>query len=571
MASNPSTTSLSQEQLDSIASALQLSINAHLESLLNERFATLKDSFEERWLSAQKEGWEKTGESMTTLFRSNLPDELRRVLPSIVPSTPNHPEPPILADCHYPGGHPSLRGFIHVIRDTLSSRSTSFPSDPARINWVARHFKPIGSSSNNWWMSLLQENASAQGVLDHYQFSGLPFIIPALSTLDFFIKALVDEFGDKLAHETALKNLQDCRMGNLKIGDFHSHFKSLATLVPDAPESIRIDYYKKALSPSVRRQAILRADWEPAKTLAAKMAIAILAAQQLDEVNGSSHTKPTPLPRNPQIVQIPQDTDAMEVDVISLSASNPSNFPRKFYINECKRQSLCTRCLSSYNDSHRSPTGAATCPNAAASLQNKIEFLKVSKKNMLPRSVPPPASGPPQPVQRAVAAVAPSQPLPQQAQTYPHPIPWGHPYPPFQYGYPPHLPPPHSTYTVPSPPAQPIQPTASVLAVFSEYSDIYSPRYYDLPGANYPSDGQTSQVTELDPGLPADTTSVSAMTFTGSSGSDSRLILSVMLLVGKRLIRAKALIDSGSGGNFISSTFAEEHSLSRPGNSLSSV
>lgn len=299
----------------------------------------------------QKLGWDKAVahvNSILTNIRTQLPEEIRKASPVAL----NLPEPPILSDCFYSGGHPSLRGFIHVVRDTLSSRSTSFSGDSACINWVARHFKPIGGSSNSWWMSLLQENAAAQGVHDHYRFSGLPFVIPPLSSLDLFLKAVVEEFGDKLAQETALKSLQECKMGHLKIGDFNSHFKSLATLVPDAPESIRIDYYKKALSPLVRRQAILRTDWEPAKTLAAKMAIAILAAQQLDEVNGPSHSKNPSSIHIPQMVSVPSETDTMEIDVISLSASNPSNFPRKFYISECKSQSICTRCLSPYNDTH---------------------------------------------------------------------------------------------------------------------------------------------------------------------------------------------------------------------------
>lgn len=238
--------SFSPEQIDSIATALQPSLNAHLESLLAERFTALRTSLDEKLLSNQELGWEKAIEHINTVLaniRTQLPEEIRKASSTAL----NLPEPPILSDCFYSGGHPSLRGFIHVIRDTLSSCAHSFSSDSARINWVARHFKPIGGSSNNWWMSLLQENAAAQGVHDHYQFSGLPFVISPLSSLDHFLKAVVDEFGDKLAHETALKNLQECRMGNLKIGDFNSQFKSLATLVPDAPESIRIDYYKKAL------------------------------------------------------------------------------------------------------------------------------------------------------------------------------------------------------------------------------------------------------------------------------------------------------------------------------------
>lgn len=222
-------------------------------------------------------------------------------------------------------------------------------------------------------MGLLQENAVAQGVRDHYQFSGLPFIIPPLLSLDAFFAAMVEEFGDKLAHETALKNLQNCKMGNMKIGDFNYHFKSLSGLVLDAPESICMDYYKRALSGPIRCQAILRADWASAQTLTAKMSIATLASQQLDEANGVTHSKHLPPHSTNHMISVPQDKDSMEIDVINLSASNPSNFPKKHYVDECKRQKACTRCLSPYNDTHRTASGSATCPNAAASLASKIQ------------------------------------------------------------------------------------------------------------------------------------------------------------------------------------------------------
>lgn len=197
-----------QDQLDSLASAIQPALNTHLESLLNERFAALRTSLDENWAEVQKEWWEKLSAQVHTNreeVRGQLPAEIRKATPAAL----NVPEPMVLSDSSYSGGHPSLRGFIHVVRDTLSTRSNAFPNDTAKINWVARHFKPIGGSSNNWWMGLLQENAVAQGVRDHYQFSGLPFVIPPLLSLDAFLAAMVDEFGDKLAHETALKNLQE--------------------------------------------------------------------------------------------------------------------------------------------------------------------------------------------------------------------------------------------------------------------------------------------------------------------------------------------------------------------------
>lgn len=561
--------SFTPDQLDSLAVAIQPSINNHLEALLNERFSVLRASLDEKWAEVQKEWWTKLSAQVNTNLdnlREQLPDEIRKVTPAALAV----PEPPILSDSSYSGGHPALRGFIHVVRDALSSRANSFANDTAKINWVARHFKPIGGSSNNWWMGLLQENAVAQGVRDHYQFSGLPFIIPALLSLDAFLAAMVEEFGDKVAHETALKNLQDCKMGNLRIGDFNSHFKSLSGLVLDAPESIRMDYYKRVLSAPIRRQAILRADWASAHTLAEKMAIATLASQQLDEANGVSHSKHHPAHPHNQMISVPQESDAMEVDAINLSSSNPSNFPKKSYVDECKRQKMCTRCLAPYDDTHQTASGSATCPNAAAPLAAKIQFLKNAKKLALPKNVSHPPSGPPQPIQRPVAGVASTHPL-TYPSSYPPPFAWPQPHPAYPYAYPTYpspLPPTPASAPVPPPPQQP---STNVSAVFSEYVDLYQPVYYDLPGVDFSSlPPSEPRIIELpSPRAPpaasaaptVDPVNVSAMTFTGASSSDSRLILSVMLLVRKRLISAKALIDSGSGGDFISSSFINHHQL----------
>lgn len=423
-------TSFSQDQLDLVATALQQALNAHLESLLQNRFADLQKTFEERLDVSLKTEWDR----MAVKLNANL-EAMQTAIPAKISklgSTPSVAEPPVLADCSYTGGHLPLRGFIHVMRDTLSSRVSAFPDDSARINWVARHFKPIGGSSNNWWMGLLQDNAVIQGVRDHYQFSGLPFITPPpISSLKSFFSAIVDEFGDKLAHETSLKNLQEFKMGSMRIGDFNSQFKSLSGLVLDAPESIRMDYYKKALSAPIRRQAILRSDWAQAQTLTDKMAIALLASQQLDEANGVAHSKHNHLPSTHHMVSVPHNTDAMEIDAINLSA-NPFSFPKSQFIEECKRLKICTRCLSPYNNMHHTPSGSATCPNAAAPLQAKVDFLKNSRRTNLPKHVPHPPSGPPQPVQRPVAAIAQTP----HTTTSPYQVPtfsWGHPpsaYPP---------------------------------------------------------------------------------------------------------------------------------------------
>lgn len=167
------------------------------------------------------------------------------------------------------------------------------------------------------------------------------------------------------------------------------------------------------------------------------MAITLLASQQLDEANGVSHSKHNHLPPTHHMIPVPHDSDAMEIDAINLSA-NLLSFPKRHFIEECKRLRVCTRCLNPYNDTHRTPSGLATCPNAAAPLQAKVDFLKTSKKSNLPKHVLYPPAGPPHPVQQSVAAVG-QAPLPIHPYQ-PHAFTWGqHPgtvYPPLSYGHP---------------------------------------------------------------------------------------------------------------------------------------
>lgn len=345
-------------------------------------------------------------------------------------------------------------------------------------------------------------------------------------------------------------------MGNLRISDFNPQFISLPGLVLDAPESIRMGYYTKALSASICWQAILRADWAQAQTLPEKMAITLLASQQLGEANGVSHSKHNHLPHTHQMVSVPHTNDSMEINTVHLSSNLPS-FPRKQFIDECKRLKVCTRCLLPYNKTHRILSGSATCPNATAPLHAKVDFPKKSRAPLLPKHVPHPPPGAPQPVQHPVSAVGqttlhpPPPHFPYQPQLWGHPPP---PYPPFHYGYPgyptitgpPPLPvPSHSTASSSAPPSQPL---ATILAVFSEYTDLSSPVYYGLPGADC---SDTPRITNLPPTpppvnhVPVTQTpptlshQISYMTFTRQSSTDSRLIIYVMLLSGKRLIHAK--------------------------------
>lgn len=129
----PSMTTFTPDQLDALAIAIQPSLNTHLESLLNERFSDLKSSLEGKWADVQSEWWDKLSVQVTSHvadIRAMIPSEIRKISPTVYSA----PEPSVLSDSSYSGGHSSLRGFLHVVRDTLSSRSHAFPDDSARIN-----------------------------------------------------------------------------------------------------------------------------------------------------------------------------------------------------------------------------------------------------------------------------------------------------------------------------------------------------------------------------------------------------------------------------------------------------
>lgn len=95
-------------------------------------------------------------------------------------------------------------------------------------------------------------------------------------------------------------------------------------------------------------------------------------------------------------------------------------------------------------------------------------------------------------------------------------------------------------------PPLPTMPTSGVSAVFSEYADLTQPVYYDLPGTSYDSDGGPQ---------------VSSIHFSNAQANSIRLVLSITLHTGLCLVRARALVDPGSEGDFLDPTFAASHGL----------
>lgn len=128
-----------------------------------------------------------------------------------------------------------------------------------------------------------------------------------------------------------------------------------------------------------------------------------------------------------------------------------------------------------HNETHRTASGSATCPNAVASLQSKIDFLKNEKKSLLPKPVSHPPPGRPLLVQRQIAAVSTPAPPPSGYHPYPPHFSWPHPppsYPPLQYGHPHYPPPPPQAQPASLVPAVPHTSSTTVSVVFSEYADL---------------------------------------------------------------------------------------------------
>ncbi|KAG0152555.1 hypothetical protein CROQUDRAFT_85672 [Cronartium quercuum f. sp. fusiforme G11] len=143
----------------------------------------------------------------------------------------------------------------------------------------------------------------------------------------------------------------------------------------------------------------------------------------------------------------------MDIDFNSLSTASAQKFPDEFYRQTCFSSKISSRCLHPYNDTHNSRSGRFQCPNAAASLRAKIDFLK--NKHSHPSHVPHPPADPPAP--------ALAQPLPFPLPTTPTSQ--------------------HVTELPTTPSTQPLATRASISAAFSEYASLPNPIYYDLPGA----------------------------------------------------------------------------------------
>lgn len=118
-------------------------------------------------------------------------------------------EPKIRDGLRYTGEPKLLRQFLLDIYDVIDRYSNCFQNDKRRINWVAAHFGSTAptktqTSSQSWFLALLERNALLVGVTDPYaNLKGLDYVEPALISFAAFIAELINVFGDRMSAKSA--------------------------------------------------------------------------------------------------------------------------------------------------------------------------------------------------------------------------------------------------------------------------------------------------------------------------------------------------------------------------------
>ncbi|PLW50811.1 hypothetical protein PCANC_14322 [Puccinia coronata f. sp. avenae] len=316
--------------------------------------------------------------------------------PHLEVRVPPRMEPPRLQDVWFSGDLGQLLSFLRTIRDHLRPRVSYFESDTRRIIWISRHFgygpqaqrkSSAPSPAENWYTSLITDNARRQGPFNPYgDLDGLPFCIPALLSVEAFLDAMIAVFGDRFMKENAKRALAACKQGQSTIGEYNSRFSSLVYLVEDVEEA-RVERYVLGLNPRIILQAMSR-EWRSADTLDARMNLATEAAAQLDLLSllpteplfqqrqrPFSSAPPPGLSFPPPHQSLPQrDPNAMEINAASIRRSGGP--PNLFDLSRsiCRQKNLCFRCLKpTIPVTH---TGSLDCPNPGVTREQREAFVQ---------------------------------------------------------------------------------------------------------------------------------------------------------------------------------------------------
>ncbi|KAA1086247.1 hypothetical protein PGTUg99_013747 [Puccinia graminis f. sp. tritici] len=446
------------------------------------------------------------------------------------------PEPMRLKDVFFLGEPGHLLSFLQTIRDFLRNNRAGFISEKRRVVWISRHFgfhpserKKTPSPAENWYSSLVIDNARRQGIVDGYgDLDGQPFVLPTLSSVSAFLEGLVTVFGDKFMRENAKRALEACKQRNLTIGEYNSQFKSLVYLVEDV-EATRIEKYTAGLNPRIIRKAMLK-QWTDAQTLDEKMELASDAAAQLDILAllppdppmGNQHhplslsrvVHPPPPPPRPQ-----WDPDAMEIDATKVVPAAVGRSLLDAARAICKARNLCFPCLAPIVPGVH--TGSLNCPNPFITQAQRQEFVDRCRRN--PNTTP--------------TSVSSIRTIPSPSSAF-------------------------LTYQ-PAPPPPPLPvPRKSSPVIEESHSPVSGPN----PPSHLGYDEQYDDYDEEECAMVDVPLATVQVRLEGSKGS--RLLVPASFCgPGGVLIPATILVDTGAMANFVNESFIRQHNLKiRPRN-----
>ncbi|KAA1096177.1 hypothetical protein PGT21_007046 [Puccinia graminis f. sp. tritici] len=312
-------------------------------------------------------------------------------VPAPPPPPPPHPafsDVSLMSHASLSGNPKEINQFIYFVKDHLIETESRFLNEKSKINWVVRHFRYHNDSTSrippsyNWWMSILKENARLQELDTKSVSAEDPYILPCLVSIRSFLARLEEVFADRSSAEDAKRVLYNCKQGNQPLDVFNSLFSSLVFAV-DLTEESRIDVYKASLNPKILEVAIQKDSWKAATTLRAKMDLAILASNILDELNTLRSNmsmkrpdfqlvRPPPPPPPPQH---PSNSTPMDIDAITASIG----FSFSAYRALCVKNKLCQRCQKPYDETH---IKNRSCPNTEVAMKDKLDlFSRLSRSD----------------------------------------------------------------------------------------------------------------------------------------------------------------------------------------------
>lgn len=310
------------------------------------------------------------------------------------------PEPKIRDSLRFAGEPKFLRQFLLDIYNVLDRFADSFTYDKRRINWVAAHFgrttpSKAPTSSQSWFLALLEQNALLLGVADPYaNLKGMDYVEPELVSFSAFIAELINVFGDWMSAKSAREALEDCVQGDTTVVDYNAKFTSLSHQVLQSAEDAMLRY-ANGLNRDVYLECSRIPGWISAPTLAIKQLLTIEAAKVVEALasapsgkrskgntyshpNSHAHlplSKPTPIP----IIRQPASPTPMDVSAITKAQEDRRVSPVQAIRSACIQQGLCFKCIKPYDSTHTA-NGQRKCPNSNASFTDKLKLLKTTSK-----------------------------------------------------------------------------------------------------------------------------------------------------------------------------------------------